>query len=331
LFYEYAPILPHAAGYYSIGDMFWDLHGIVVEGVTNNALLAENWHKSFSSRPAVQAQPELRIHLDVTETVPEAPPGTPRFQLGDLLAYYPDGDIVTAHFPRFGQLRINLETGTTTGRIVRQTLDVYGALEDVIAIGLSPHLRRRGLYLVHAFAASFKERAILLVGDIGAGKTTTGMALLADGWRLLSNDSPLINATAEVLSYPGLLAAYPDTFERFAETTQLASGLPGGEQRRKISVAAESIWPEVWRERAPAGAVVFPQIETTGDHLLEPLSRAETLRRLLPHTVEQWDGVMMPEHLSVLSKIVEVSPGFILRLGPDVSAIPRLLLSTLGW
>jgi hypothetical protein len=96
-------------------------------------------------------------------------------------------------------------------------------------------------------------------------------------------------------------------------------------------VAAESTWPEVWRERAPAGAVVFPQIETTGDHLLEPLSRAETLRRLLPHTVEQWDGVMMPEHLSVLSKIVEVSPGFILRLGPDVSAIPRLLLSTLGW
>lgn len=323
-------ILLHLSGYYSIGSMLWDMHGIVVEGVTNDALLAQSWRQSFSSLPAARGNPELRIQLGMAEAVPKAPAGPPRFRLGDLLAYYPEGSLITAHFHHFGQLQIDLESGTTSGVIVPQTLNAPGLLEDVIAIGLSPHLRRRELYLVHALAASYKERAVLLVGDIGAGKTTTGMALMAAGWRLLSNDSPLISPRAEVLSYPGLLSAYPDAFERFAATERLAKGAPAG-GRRKIVVPAENIWPDVWQDRAQAGAIIFPRIESRRGHLLEPLGRPETLRRLLPHTLEQWDGEMMPGHLSVLSELVEAVPGFVLRLGPDVTSIPGLLLSTLAW
>ena len=310
--------------------MLWDLHGIVLEGVANDALLAESWRSSFSSLPVVEAEPDLRIQLEITGFVPEAPAGTPRFRLGDLLAYYPEENVVCAHMPRFGRLQINLVSGTTEGELVAQTLDRPGLLEDVIAIGLSPHLRRRTLYLLHAFAASYKDKAILLVGDIGAGKTTTGMALLATGWRLLSNDSPLIDAAAQVLSYPGLLAAYGDTFERFAATRELAGNASDRDRRRKIAVSAESIWPGVWGDRAPAGAVIFPQIESRDKHLLEPLDGAETLRRLLPHALEQWDGEMMPDHLFALGSLVEAAPGYVLRLGPDVSSIPELLLSALG-
>jgi hypothetical protein len=323
--------LLHAARYYSIAGMLWDLHGLVLECVTADDLLAESWRTSFSSLPAAEAKPELRFRLEIATSVPEAPAGLPQFQLGDLLGYYPEEGLVTAHFPHFGQLQISLESGTTNGVLVRRALDVPGLLEDVIAIGFSPHLRQRGIYLVHAFAASYKDKAILLVGDIGAGKTTTGMALLAAGWRLLSNDSALFDASAEVLSYPGLLAAYPDTFERFSATNRLTDGLSDSEQRSKIIVPAESIWPDVWCDHASAGAIIFPQIESRGDHLLEPLGRPEALRRLLPHTMEQWDSETMPNHLSALSALVNAAPGFILRLGPEVSSLPGLLCSTLNW
>lgn len=37
---------------------------------------------------------------------------------------------------------------------------------------------------------------MLLVGGIGAGKTTTGLSLLNAGWQLLSNDSPVVVGTA---------------------------------------------------------------------------------------------------------------------------------------
>lgn len=311
--------------------MLWSMHGIVVEGVTRDALLAESWRKSFSSLPAAKAVPALRIQLEIAESVPNTPSGPPSFRLGDLLAYYLEESLVTAHFYQFGQLRIDLESGTTSGVIVPQTLNTPGLLEDIIAIGLSPHLRRHGLYLVHAFAASYREKVALLVGDIGAGKTTTGMALLAAGWKLLSNDSPLVSAAGEILSYPGLLAAYPDTFERFSTTAHLADGLSFRGRRTKIAVQAESIWPEIWCDRAQAGAIIFPQIEARGDHLLEPLRRPETLRRLLPHTLEQWDRELMPDHLSAMNTLVKAVPGLLLRLGPDVSSIPGLVLSTMGW
>ena len=189
------------------------------------------------------------------------------------------------------------------------------------------------MFLLHAFAACPYPRpasplldAVLLVGNIGAGKTTTGMALLDAGWKLLSNDSPIINESAEVLSYPGLLAAYPDTLTRFEKTSRLAASAA---ERRKIVIAAESIWPDVWIDRAPAAAIFFPQIESRADHAVEPISQPEALRMILPHAIEQWDRAMIPGHLAALNAFVQAAPAFRLRLGPDTSTIPDTLLNLL--
>ncbi|MCI0398581.1 MAG: hypothetical protein L0332_23460 [Chloroflexi bacterium] len=309
--------------------MRWQFHGLIIEGTTNDATLAASWRQSFASRPASTADPDLCYHLDLVDQPPEPPSGAPQFRQGDLLAYYLDGETAVAHFPRFGRLQLNLARGVTEGQIVPAALRTYGVLEDIIAIGLSPHLRRRGLFLLHAFAAASYGRAALLVGGIGAGKTTTGMALLDAGWQLLSNDSPVVNEVAEVLSYPGVLAAYPDTLARFAATAHLATTTPGQEGRPKIVVPAESLWPGVWLDKAPAGAIFFPQIEARSGHALEPLTPPEALRRLLPHAVEQWDRPLIPRHLAALRRLVEAAPAYTLRLGPEVAAIPPLLASVL--
>lgn len=319
--------------------MRWNFHGLTLVGQTNHIELGERWQASFASLPTrhPHGQPrasneggDLRFELNLASEVPPAPPGQPRFRQGDLLAYYldPSGQNVIAHFPRFGRLTLDLAKGVTSGEIVLAALTTYGVLEDLIAIGLSPHLRRQGMFLIHAFAAVRDARAILVVGSIGAGKTTTGMSLLNAGWKLLSNDSPILNADAEVLHYPGLLAAYPETFARFPATAHWASTrIQSTAGRKKLTVAAEDIWPEVWGDQAPAGAIVFPQIENRAEHAIEALAPPEALRRLLPHAVEQWDTAMMPEHLRVLRLLVERTPAYLLRLGPDVLAIPAVLLT----
>jgi hypothetical protein len=65
------------------------------------------------------------------------------------------------------------------GRILPAALETHGVFEDVVAIGLSPLLRRRGMFLIHAFAAAPTpyHAGVVLIGDIGAGKTTTGLAM----------------------------------------------------------------------------------------------------------------------------------------------------------
>ena len=331
--------------------MRWDFHGLIVEGLWEDEAIGERWLATFASRPQVASRPELSFRLALSPNAPPAPPAPPDFQQGELLAYYVNGSQVTAFFPRFGQLQLDLSCGTTTGVITPNALVTYGVFEDLIAIGLSPHFRRRGRFLIHAFAATPpplprpKARnlplrahgpgrrtgvAVLLVGDIGAGKTTTGLALLHAGWKLLSNDSPILNraphSNLRVLAYPGLLSAYPDTLARFPELAGIA---PPTETRQKTLFAAESIYPDVWVESAPPAGIVFPQVESRADHALERLPAPEALRLILPHAIEQWDREMIPAHLALLNQLVQSVPAYRLRLGPDSSTIPAMIASAI--
>ena len=239
--------------------MRWNLHGLFIEGTTNDAALGDRWQASFASltEDSANTDPDLSFALTLVPSVPSVPARTPQFREAELLEYFLDGHVVIAHFPRYGQLRLDLANGTTEGQLVPEALIAYGVFEDLVAIGLSPHLRRRGLFLIHAFAASPPSNggdrggAVLLVGGIGSGKTTTGMSLLDAGWKLLSNDSPIVNASADILSYPGLLAAYPDTFARFETTTRLSHAVPETGGRNKLTVAA---WGK--RRRKASGGLI---------------------------------------------------------------------------
>ena len=315
----------------------WQLHGLVIEGRWRATPIGQRWCATFDPLPQPAAEPDLIFGLSLADQAPAAPAREPDFRQGDLLAYTIDSPMVVAHFPRYGQLKLDLARGKTSGVITPAALATYGVFEDLLAIGLSPHLRRRGYFLLHAFAAAPgpAAAAVLLAGDIGAGKTTTGLALLHAGWKLLSNDSPILAATADrlqVLAYPGLLSAYPDTLGRFPELAHLAptDGHRGDERREKTIFAAEAIYPDAWLETAPPGALVFPQIEARSEHLLEPLPPAEALRQILPHAIEQWDRAMIPIHLQLLNQLVQSVPAYRLHLCPDVTSLPKVLAQTIN-
>ena len=171
-----------------------------------------------------------------------------------------------------------------------------------------------------------KRRCI--TGDIGAGKTTTGLALLHAGWRLLSNDLPIlaVGDRVQVRSYPGLLSAYPDTLARFPELAGLAAE-PG--ERQKTLFAAEAVYPDVWLEDAPPGALLFPRIEPRAEHALERLAPVEALRQILPHAIEQWDRAAIPDHLALLNQLVQSTPAYRLRLAPNTDTLPDIIASAI--
>ena len=85
-----------------------------------------------------------------------------------------------------------------TGRVFSVSLaeDVGdGRFEDLTTMALAPVLRRRGIYLIHAFSAAANGQALLLCGASGSGKTTTGLALCAAGMQLLANDIAALRRT----------------------------------------------------------------------------------------------------------------------------------------
>jgi hypothetical protein len=304
----------------------WRLHDVVVEAVIHDGVIGARWQQTFSSLQPVAEAATLRVELELTEVLPRAPAREADFRQGGLIEYYLEGSVATARLPRFGQIRIDLTSGVSVGWLLPAAVSNHAAFEDLVAISLSPHLRRRGRFLVHAFAGELNGRAVLLVGPIGSGKTTAGVTLLAAGWRLLANDSPIVVRGGDVLSYPGPIAITRDTVARV--------GLPIDTDHvttdEKLLIDPDVIWPGVRVDRAAVGAIVLIGVGDHEDHRLDYLTPSEALLGLLPHSVEQWDRETIPEHLKALRELVEAAPGWRLSFGSRVDALPALLAAKIA-
>jgi len=316
--------------------MLYALHGIPILFRSSDHRLVSRWQRQWASF-AVDRLPSAAIpivlHLAITPLPP--PPETPPVSASPLVAYYRQGDHVVVYLPRWGRLDIDLARQTVTGHLTEACLNGHGVFEDMIIMALAPLLRRRGLYTLHAFAAAHDRRAVLLVGDIGAGKTTTGLALLMAGYRLCANDSPLLRAGVDgnvhIMAYPGLISLYPQSLHWFPALKERLAAIPSNHEESKIAFALEDVWPEAWAYEARPGAVFFPRVVAgLAASVIRPLDRFEALRRLVANAIEQWDTTTIPGHLQILRRLVENCPTYELDLAPDVERLPALITAAMA-
>src|SRR5258706_1683303 len=122
-------------------------------------------------------------------------------------------------------------------------------------------LRPNGFVAVHAAALVDAGAAVLFPAYSGSGKTTLALALLPAGFRLLSDDSPLLRCEeGRVVAYafPQPLNVAPTTAALFAE---VAPHLPAGLQTaraEKAALDARLVYGDCLAERAPVRAIILP-------------------------------------------------------------------------
>lgn len=307
------------------------LHHVVVRFTSPDDAIMRRVARIYQPFATTQQPPDLAVSVQrMLEPLP-VPDGVPVIEEAGRLAYYLNGDQLVAHFVRWGQLHVDLAHGRYTAYLAPLGLDTYSVLEDMLIIGLAPLLRRRGLFTLHAFAAALHNQAVLLVGGMGAGKTTTGISLLRAGWSLLSNDSPLLYLDGDrltVAAYPGLLSAHDDSLGWFPELAGILQGPARTHEHTRLKrlFAAETVYPNVWDRRARPAAICFPEV-IPGLHTsyLEPVSSRQALITIMPQSIENWDRPLVGQHLDILGRLVEVAPAYRLCLAPDVEALPVLL------
>lgn len=282
-------------------------------------------------------------HIHKLPTAPPPPPGMPPLVEGRLVSYYGQGALIAVRMPKYALITIDLEQRRVIGAVTRACLEAYGAFEDVLLICLAPLYRRRGWFPLHAFAALAPQgQAALISGEMGSGKTTTGLALLHAGWKLLSNDSPLLRRQAdriEVLAYPGRLSAFDDSLARFESLRRFIPSqaeakvevhqpvdllAPAGPPKRVFRV--EEAFAEPWANKGIAGAVFFPQV-TPGLSQTElvKVEPKEALLTLMPQGVEGWDKAVIGQTMHVLTQLVQQVPCYRLRLSPQVEQLPQVI------
>lgn len=311
------------------------LHATPINFDIDDVLLGHRlqiYWRAFRGGPASDSPP-VYVRLDVVDERP-TPPQLPLVSAGPEVSYFLDGDLLVILYHNWARFDVQLSEERIEGSLVRSVVRDLGSLEDMILIALAPLLRRRGYFTLHAFAAAIDDRALMILGDIGAGKTTTGLSLLARNARLIANDAPLLHIdehdALHVYAYPGLISAYPDSLAYFPELAALVKSSYHRDNRGKIAFSVEDVWPDAWAWQAAPAALAFPQI-TPGlsRSWLEPMSAFEALQRLLTQSVESWDAATIPAHLRVLRRLADSAPAFHLHLAPDIPRLPDLLLPLL--
>lgn len=125
---------------------------------------------------------------------------------------------------------------------------------------------------LHAGGAVIDDRAVLLVGPGGSGKSTLVTALVERGWSYLSDEVvPIDPMTGRALPFPRTPVVREERGERLdaAEVRDLC--------RREAPLAEQHLH----RESAPIGAIVFPSCDPASPTRLLPISPARAALELL--------------------------------------------------
>jgi hypothetical protein len=333
-----------------------DLHRLKLAFQTPDPPLRERFELVYGHLPRVDG-PESDIfvgwHIHKLPMAPPPPPGMPIISEGHLVSYYGQGQLVAIRMPKYGLITVDLSQQRLIGAVTRNCLEAYGAFEDVMMISLAPLYRRRGWFPLHAFAALAPNgKVALITGEMGAGKTTTGLALLSAGWKLLSNDSPLLTLQDEqvrVLAYPGRLSAFDDSLARFeelrkfipteaeakaeAEEEKVKPGMmnllaSSGPQKRVFR--AEEAFVDPWVLSGMAGGIFFPEVvQGLAQSELEEVAPKEAILQLVPQAIEGWDKAAIGQTLQLLGKLVEQVPCYRLKLSSQVEQLPGLITTGL--
>jgi hypothetical protein len=196
--------------------------------------------------------------------------------------------------------------------------DVYSMLTICAALLLG----RCGRAMVHAAGlVDPGGRGWLLAGDAQAGKTTTTLSLIREGWDFLSDDQLVLHHSPDdgnVMMEGWLRTFHPDE--------QWQSDVPSG---RRTTLHPRLAGPGRPRSMAELGGILFPQVVRDEPTCLVPVAPAPALALLIRQS--PWllaDRTAAPTLLRCLQAAANF-PAYRLQLGLDTFGRGRRLADLL--
>ena len=185
---------------------------------------------------------------------------------------------------------------------------------------------RDSIAALHAGAVSDGRTCLALAESGGSGKSTLTAALLARGYRYLSDDVvPLERSSGHAVPVPVCLnlksGSVPVLTELYPELPRLPAWRSGDRRLRFLPP------PEFAQRRPdrsyPVAALVFPRYQPNAEPELQPLDPVAVLTRLVESDT-RLDRPLNPAKISELCAWIEATPAYTLRYGDLAAALETL-------
>lgn len=210
---------------------------------------------------------------------------------------------------------------------------VLGASEEalrlfILGTGLAVLLHQRGFTVLHASSVAVRGKAVVFLGEGGAGKSTLAAAMHARGHALLTDDVTAIESMPEsdLVVRPGFpqFKLWPRSLSAIGKTPE---GLPRLNER--IDKRAVRISSGFSTEAAPLNCIYL--LEQDSSLGIEPMSRKEALAQLLPHWYSARISANLMQALGLSSQFLQCAQlaekvgVFRLRRPLDLEIMPEVL------
>lgn len=204
--------------------------------------------------------------------------------------------------------------------------------QPLLGIVISVALERLGLFCLHGGCVNVDGGAVIVLGDKGAGKSTTVSSLLRAGHRLLTDDLVALDCgdysgAAEVKCGFPAVKLWPDSADALAVDTTVGSTLI----HPSITKFQKRIDPKTMSEDVPTSAIfLLSQVQDGSTHA-ERISGAKALEALLYFAfIARFGNTSLGKvHLAQFMKrccyIIKTTPVYILHIRRDLERLDDLV------
>ena len=297
-------------------------------------------HQSASS---VDLSPFISIKVH-SEPAPEnlIPPLVESMHSPEYVCY-DDGPVRYVDY--YGRAYVVFDYSRENARMYSlDTAFLYEKLYLLILARVGEKMDRQGIHRVHALAVSYREKATLFLMPTRGGKSTLALSLLEEpDFKLLSEDTPLVNHQGQVLPFPLKLALSRKQIPQEVPA-ELLREFPRDKWGTKVLLHLDYFKSKIELSKKEIGFLMVGKWLHDKNPKIEPISRLSAFATLLrdcvfglglPQIVEYFlrsnkkdlfnKGFIAFWRIYACLILVFKAPAYRLLLSPDINANKKML------
>jgi len=270
-------------------------------------------------------QPDLTICLWDTASAGSFPPfpywSVAEYRLGGRLFGDDDGMVALSHSVTAATLSV-LDRSTRTAFFWTGEAKALSIHEQSAPLQTILHwaMSTSGWQIVHAAVVGAESGGVLLVGNPGAGKSTTALAAAGSALRYLSDDKCLVRLTPQPQAFglynSGKLNA--DSLEQLPHLRPFIVGRDDNNQKGKCLLFLHPACANWLMRSCPLRAVLIPQVGAHAGPAVRPVLSSAALRVLGPSTLLWLPGAERTG-MAFMAALVRSLPCYDLYLSPKLA------------